>query len=414
MNQLDRLKKSLEESYGINIDDFLVQYTDGITKEEMMAIHNCTSFKLRQIASTLNLRWASRYRASDYQLMLTREDSDTTGMADEIIKLQEDVVAYEHELGLRDRALVRTRREANRLRKTMREEAVEDVITGIVADAVADLKNVKGKLVPTPAPTMDGTDFILLSDIHAGATVVEGDVPDNQFSWEIMERRLSQLFMQAAANLKNNHLHLYLLGDMVDGIIHDSLESADKSPAEAVKDLAALLSAYILAFVDAYETVSVYCLNGNHSRLSENIKRNAKGFDLEFLLYSIMEAQLGSAVSHFELSTTGMIAAEVGVGVFAGLHHGDNFRGSGGMTRDLQIQERFRQIGQDVSHLIQGHTHIYESRVMNTGGFAITNGSVIGTNGYVHTSGLIPVPAVQVLGSWDLDGQLDSITPVIL
>jgi len=128
-----------------------------------------------------------------------------------------------------------------------------------------------------------------------------------------------------------------------------------------------------------------------------------------------MEAYLSSVVDHFEISTTGMITAEVGPGVFAGLHHGDNFRGqSNSAPRDLQILERFRQLGIDVSHLVQGHTHLYESHVLPTGGFSICNGSLIGTNAYVHTNGFIPVSSVQVIGSWDGMGQLSTIKPLVL
>ena len=52
-----------------------------------------------------------------------------------------------------------------------------------------------------------------------------------------------------------------------------------------------------MAFIPAYATVNIYALNGNHSRLSDKIKSVNKGLDFEFLMYSIMEAQLGDAVS---------------------------------------------------------------------------------------------------------------------
>jgi len=414
VTQLERLKKSLEERYSIPLDVFLGLYMEGYTRDEMREVFDCTGHTLRQIAATLNLRWGVKHRASDFALMQTRDQEDTTSLADEVIFLQEEVKAFEHDLNLKERALIRVRREATRLRAAMREEAIDEAVIAHIKKAITGESLPQLQVTPT-ITTGQGIDFAVLSDLHAGAVVDSKDVPDNAYNWGILNERLDRLFNNLIINRENNHLHLYLLGDMLDGLIHDSLESADKSPAEAAKDLAITLSSSIVALKEIYPQVSIYCLNGNHSRMTEKIKSTAKGFDFEFLMYSIMEAYIGSLVDHFEISTIGMIAAEVGPGVFAGLHHGDNFRGaSNNSSRDLQILERFRQIGPEVGHLIQGHTHIYESHVLPTGGFGICNGSMIGTNAYVHTNGFIPVSSVQVIGSWTADGQLNSVKPIIL
>lgn len=414
MNQITKLKEALSLRYNVDIDVFLGAYASGATRAEVERITGVTEFPVRTIASALNLRWPQKYRDNDVTLLQSRDDEDSTTLADQVIVLKEDLKQYEHELNTKERALVRTRREANRLRAGMRDESLEETVLHLIAENVEAVVTPTASTIPVKAVT-PGVDFVVLSDLHAGATVSDEDVPDNMFNWEVMTERLQNLFMEAAANIKHDVLHVYMIGDMIDGLIHDSLEASDYSPAKSAKELASLLTSYILAFVPAYAEVHIYGLNGNHSRLTDRIKSNNKGFDFEYLMYSIMEAQLSDVVTHFEISTTGMIAAEVGPGVFVGLHHGDNFRGaSNNQGRDLQILERFRQVGPEVAHLIQGHTHLYESHVLSTGGFAICNGSVIGTNAYVHTNGFIPVSSVQVIGNWNADGQLQTVKPIAL
>ena len=414
MNQITKLKEALSQRYDVDLDLFLHAYAEGNTRAEVEVITGVSEFPTRTIASALNLRWPQKFRDNDLALLMSRDEGDSSALADQVITLKEDLKQYEKELNTKERALVRTRREANRLRASMRDEALEETMIQLIAENVEAVER-PAPMIMRPAPATPGIDFVVLSDLHAGATVSGEDVPDNAFNWDILSERLAALFLEAAANLKHDTLHIYMLGDMIDGLIHDSLEASDYNPAKAAKELATLLSSYIMAFAGTYQTVNIYGLNGNHSRLTDKIKSNNKGFDFEYLMYSIMEAQLVDVVSHFEISTTGMIAAEVGPGIFAGLHHGDNFRGSSNSQgRDLQILERFRQIGPEVSHLVQGHTHLYESHVLSTGGFAICNGSVIGTNAYVHTNGFIPVSSVQVVGSWDSNGQLAVVKPVVL
>ena len=414
MNQITKLKQALSDRYCVDIDEFLHAYSEGCTRAEVQERTEVTEFPVRTIASALNLRWPQKYRDNDMALLMSRDEDDTSALADQVIELKEDLKQYEHDINIKERALVRVRREANRLRSNMREETMDDAVLRLIEENVEAVTAPAPQLLGLPTKT-PGVDFLVLSDLHAGATVSGEDVPDNEFNWEILSNRLSALFLEAAANVSSQTMHFYLLGDMLDGLIHDSLEASDTNPAKAARELGALLSSYILSFAAEYEEVNVYCLNGNHSRLTQNIKSNNKGFDFEYLMYSIMEAQLGAAINHFEISTTGMMTAEVAPGIFAGLHHGDNFRGaSNSAPRDLQILERFRQIGPEVSHLVQGHTHLYETHVLPTGGFGICNGSVIGTNAYVHTNGFIPVASVQIVGRWDFNGQLEVVKPVVL
>lgn len=413
MNQLQHLKDSLLEKYNVDCDRFIELYEQGFSREEMEVELSCTSFKLRMIAAALNLRWVQKHRVNDIQLLMTRDTEVGPALqAEELTKLKENVAEYERELTVREKALVRTRREANRLRAQMREESIEDAILEVIAEATAKVTPL-APIVTDEVVEDDGIDFVLFSDWHIGATVKLTDVPDNTFSWEVAQQRIHQLMTQVVLQRSTSSLHIYLLGDMLDGLIHDSLQASDMNPAQAAKELAHLLGGYISALREIYPAVSVYCLNGNHSRLTDKISSVSKGFDFEFLCYSILEALTVNVIDHFEISTVGMIAAEVSPGVFAGLHHGDNFRGAtNSASRDLQILERFRQMGPDVSHLLQGHSHIFESHVLPTGGFAICNGSLIGTNGYVHTNGFIPVSSVQVIGTWGSDGQLAKVVPI--
>jgi len=410
INQLQLLKEALQEKYSVDCDQFVDLYEQGFNREEMEVELDCTAFKLRTVAAALNLRWAQKYRVNDLQLLLTRDtEGFDTEQADEIIKLKENALEYERELISRDKSLVKVRREANRLRSHMREESVDDTLIGAVEALTSEIRPmVLPKFTPHDRP--NGTDWVLISDWHVGATVSDSDVPDNSYGWDTVRARAHILMEAAARNAKGDVFDFYIAGDMIDGLIHDSLEASDMNPAESAKELAGLLAMYVQEFSENYESVRVYCLNGNHSRLTDKKKSANKGFDFEFLCYSILEALTVNLVSHFEISTVGMISAEIAPGVFAGIHHGDSLP----QTKPLSVTERFRQIGPDVSHVLQGHTHKFKIDALHTGGFYITNGSLIGTNAYVHTNGFIPVPTVQVIGSWTVDGQLHTILPVVV
>lgn len=415
MNQITKLKDALSARYNVDIDVFLDAYISGATRAEVEILAGVTEFPARTIASALNLRWPQKFRQNDYTLLLSRDSEDSSALADKLVVAQEDLKQYEHDLNLKDKQLIKIRREINRLRQNLREESLEEALLDVLEVSLSEAYTFPAVQPIGLMKSTDNTDFVVLSDFHAGATISIEDVPDNEFNWDILQDKVNKLFRAAAKNISGNTIHFYILGDMIDGLIHDSLEASDMNPAKAAKKLGSLLSQYIAAFAEYYEVVHVYCLNGNHSRLTDKIKSVNKGFDFEFLMYSIMEAQLENIAAYFEISTTGMITVEIAPGIFAGLHHGDNFRGaSNSQSRDLQILERYRQIGPEVSHMIQGHTHIFEIHELSTGGFAICNGALIGANGYVHTNGFIPVSPIQVIGSWSADGQLATAIPVVL
>jgi len=234
LNQIDKLKSALADRYQVNIPQFLRGYEAGATMDELRIALGMTEFPMRTIASALNLRWPQKHRVNDLALLMSRSDEDTSTLADEVITLKEDLKQYEHDLTIKDKALTRVRREANRLRAEMREESLDDVVVDMVAEALANIPAPIAEQVPRifKGP---GVDFAVLSDFHAGATVSNEDVPDNTYSWEILEEKVGVMFQEMAANRTGDEYHFYILGDMLDGLIHDSLEASDMNPAKAAK-----------------------------------------------------------------------------------------------------------------------------------------------------------------------------------
>lgn len=413
MTQLNKLKESLENKYGVPIEEFLEHYKNNKGIEWLSNEYSIGWSKIRTIFATLNLRLPKKYRVGDLALLRAREESTVDiETYEEIKSLNEDIEEYEKVLLAKEKALATARREVNRYRKSLRNEALEDVIIDTFSTSLSSIKPIE-RVSFEPTKYAPGSDFMLVSDVHAGAFTSTLDVPDSPYNWDIMISRLERVFASMVHNKTADVLDVIFAGDMVQGIIHGAEEFNEKPIALVLSDLATLLSSMIGTLKEHYTTIKVHTVNGNHSRLTDKIKTSTKGLDYEFLMYKIMEAQLKEVVDEFNIVTCGMGVFTVGT-KRVGFHHGDHFRGAHSQARDENILARFSELGTPVDHLMQGHTHIYESHIMPNGGISITNGATSGIDTYVHTSGIRPVKPIQVIGSFDATGNLRFQTPVIL
>lgn len=427
MNLKDKVEE-LQEKYGFDIDDFMDLYTRKLSREDISARLGLSHHVVRTIGSELGVKWPKSKRAAYRVKFLIEYNADLTNSTEPGEEIQQENAYLSHKLSVANKALQRSRDEANQLRKEMRKSNrvanLNEEVLKLIEGALP-IEHSATTLVTINEPSMryeKQTSCIMLSDLHCEESVSKKDVGNtNEYTWEIMESRLDKVFLEwFQAYRGESHGIILLGGDVLTGLIHDSLENTSLHPMEAAQKLADILYDYATAASQIYEKVTVEVINGNHGRLSEHIKSANKGFDLEYAFGHILKAKLsGFDNVKTSVSTTGYTAVQVGVKddepIYLGMHHGDHFRGSvHSEARYFKVYEAFKNvISTDVTHIVQGHTHMFSHFNTHKGSY-IVNGSLIGSNSYGVTMGFTALRPSQTLLSFKPNGDVDEVKQVFV
>ena len=423
MSRLNATVKKLEEKYSVDIEDLLDLYKRGFSRERIAERLELSMFTVRQLFDKLDLTAKKSKRAESYLKFWVEYRAGEENDAEEKDSHVKENEYLHKKLGVATRATQRSRDEANHLRKiirnTTRGDSLEEKVLDIIDNALPIKDKRKINLSVSSIQNDKYKDYvssIILSDLHVEEAVTRQDVGAlNEFNWEIMEGRLDKFF--------NEWLDLYrgesravvmILGDVISGIIHDTLETTTKSTAEALHDIADILSLYFKTSATIFDTMDIYFVSGNHERISERIKSANKGMDFGYLFAQILKAKLSDTKNiSMSISTTGYVATKIG-DKWVGGHHGDNFRGPKNETRTIKVQEAFKQVLEiDVWHILEGHVHKFSWHNTNRGA-SIVNGSLIGSNAYGLTNGFMAVRPSQTVILFNPLGEIDLVKQVFL
>ena len=415
--------EELQDKFSFDMQDFLDLYKRKLPREDIAKRLELSEYAIRKIGNTLHLKWPKGKRAASYIKYMVELNADTTNEEEALEQSHKDNEYLTHKLKIANRALQRSRDEANQLRTHMRsinrEDSLEQSIIDIVDKAVP-MKNQTQVVVNIKEPSNQyehHVSALLLSDLHVEESVSIKDVGlVNEYTWDIMETRLDRLFSEWLSSYRGeSRACVFLLGDVISGIIHDVLETTTKPTGEAIHELADILTDYFIGASEIFELVDIFVVSGNHERLTERIKSTSKGFDFGYLFAQILRAKLSSIRNiNIEISTTGFIATRIGAKVVGG-HHGDLFRGpTNSDARTFKIYEGFKNtLGYEVDHLLQGHTHQFQ--YFNTHkGSCVVNGSLIGSNAYGHTNGFVALRPSQTMISFLPDGEIEHVRQVFV
>lgn len=414
MKQVEELVEALQKKYKIDIEKLLELYQTGMPRDEMAVALDVQEWTIRTVMGALNCRLAKKYRAHDYSYFLSRfGDEANVELVEEVQELKEDLNQLSKDLVAKEVALRSARREISKYRKGLKKElGVEDIELLIASsvERIATTEPTELQLNLSTSTYSEYTQFVMLSDLHMEQSVFMHDVGNcNEYSWEIAEQRLGKVFSELLNAHRGEHTVIVgLLGDMLDGLIHNSLETANKPLGQAVADLALLLANYLKSLAAVYAKVTVPCISGNHERNTDFKRSNNGGFGFAYLLYNMIKG-LCSGYPNIELdiSTSGFTTKQVGSKTL-GFTHGDYIRGFGDI-KILKTKEVFRQTtGVIPDNIFSGHTHKAAMEHMPTG-LWITNGSLIGVNAYSHTQGFMGLPWSQTIGSLLPDGTIENV-----
>jgi hypothetical protein len=271
-------------------------------------------------------------------------------------------------------------------------KAAYDLIDELSAD-LEDAKGMKGTvqtIAITKGKKMEKTEstaFLICSDWHCEQRVDAATVSGlNQFNPDICDQRVKTLFRKTVEFIRIykqdatiNTLVLALLGDFINGNIHDELkESNYMLPIDAAifaQNLIASGIEYILANSDV--NLVVPCHSGNHPRITKKVHHGTeKGNSLESLIYFNLAQYFRNEKRVQFMIAEGYHSYITIYGRTIRFHHGHNVKFGGGIGglfipafKAISQWDKARPAELDVF----GHFHQTKD-----GGKFLCNGSLVG------------------------------------
>lgn len=399
-------------------------YLDGESLRVMGDILNVEPQALRRALIKEGLAIKTKDRLESFKAYEARGGITDPVMVEPRVHIENEgeLDVIQRKLSVSERALIRTRSELNYYRATLRSDerkrSLQDAVEDIVSEAIhANQPHVLTVTKPTKNKVFkDHTSMVLLSDVHAEELVSRKNVGNlNEYNWDIMEQRVSKVFNTWVSNYRGEDTGvIFLLGDMISGIIHSTLEHTTKPTAEAVHDLAEFLTVQIIKASGVFKNIHIGMVSGNHERIQEKPSSTNKGFDFGYLFAQILKAKLSSTTNvNVDISTTGFTTFVIGNKVCLG-HHGDMFRGPFSSVRTSKIQASCESVtGFKPDHIFEGHMHNFSHHNTPTG-VSLVNASVIGPNEYGLTAGFSPVRPSQTLITFYPEGDVEHVNQVFL
>ncbi len=275
------------------------------------------------------------------------------------------------------REKMRMQDQKRELNKLLREWARAEHIQSEIQKAVKKLPvlaTVKHK--PTKAGAQDGV--VLFSDWHVG---MKTDNLANKFDDVILQQRVEELVSRTIeyGKLHNiNCLHVFALGDLVNGLIHvttriNSTEDVIRQTMRAAE----LLCAAVGCFSEEFNEVKVYFARGNHERVTANKKEELTKESFFDMIPWYMQARLEGIDNVKLIDNTvsdEIICTEIlGNTVYAVHGHRD---------KPARVIESLALLMKRIpDYVFMGHFHSAAEREIQ-GADVVINGSLCGTDDY--------------------------------
>jgi hypothetical protein len=393
----------LEKQYNIDIDDFLELYKNNIPREEISKILNIGVHKVKTIAASLGLRMAKKYREGDYKILEPKLQS-TDYVDEEVIEdLVDDVDVLSGHLYKTNKSLVNCRDQNNVLRKQIREMArCEEMESRIVTSLKENLEELSFELPKksnknTIKDNFNDLCLMCLSDLHVGNLTESADVGGlNQYNFDTFEKRLDKMFKEVRKS-KATKLHIVILGDILQGVIHNNDLIGEQPTVKALVDFVKIFTEKVTSIFYDFQEIEVTLTNGNHSRLQEKPVYHKKTFDFDYIIYEFLKKMLMVEVNY---DRSGYNLIELPNKKYAFAFHGDTLRKYNplNISEVIKATELCRQIfNKEPQLLLSGHFHQYCSTLLPNGGKAISVGTMMGMDSYAFNSGFVNTPPSQVI-----------------
>lgn len=244
----------------------------------------------------------------------------------------------------------------------------------------------------TPSGDSEATAFMVASDWHVEeevrAAIVNGK---NRYDLALAKSRAEQFFVNGlrlieinrqATSIKN--LVLALLGDFISGDIHDELVEVNQLlPVPATKYAASLIASGIQFLLDegGFDEIVVPCHSGNHGRTTKKVHISTEaGHSLEYLLYTLLQMAFRHDPRVKFVLSDGYHSYLRVYDKTVRFHHGHMVKFQGGVGGiHIPVNKAINQWNKITWADLDVFGHFHQ---MKDGGNFISNGSLIGYNGF--------------------------------
>ena len=237
---------------------------------------------------------------------------------------------------------------------------------------------------------------LFFSDTHGSEVVKPEQVLGmNEYNWDVMLERMAHIQRSVLSHKEHisapiKKLHLWMLGDMLSGDIHEELSNTNDRPgAEAAIQFAYDTAAWIEGFVPHFEEISVAGVPGNHPRKSQKPSAKDAHNNGDWIAYKMIEGLLRDYPSiEFDFPHSSYATRIVADRWRWLLMHGDGIRSTmpgvpwGGVVRRITtLEQQFSAAKMPLDYVCLGHFHTANS-LDGVGVQTFLNGSVKGLDEY--------------------------------
>lgn len=269
------------------------------------------------------------------------------------------------------------------------------------AIAAAEPRYVPAK--PNRQAGADAHEMVLLfSDTHASEVVsAEETLGMNTYDWDVMLARMAAIQTKVASYIEHrpypiSKLHVWMLGDMLSGDIHDELAiTNDRPTAEAAVDFAHDTAVWLEEFVPlvtpvaAGPVIEVAGVPGNHPRATRKPAAKQAHNNADWLTYKMIELyHRANPAFRFNLRRGSFNIATACDRWRCLLMHGDGIRTTmpgvpwGGVIRRITtLEQQFAKAEQPIDYVALGHFHTANA-LDGVKARTFLNGSVKGPDEY--------------------------------
>lgn len=258
------------------------------------------------------------------------------------------------------------------------------------------------------------TDRILnlvLSDLHFGADIDGEETGCLTYGKTEEARRFAKIISETCLfkldKRNETELNVFLIGDVIQGILHDSLDGAQI--AEQYCRAIHLLSQGLGVLCENFKKVTVLCATGNHDRnMARHQSRAIKGkYDsyCTMIYYSLQKMFKDVHNIKFVLPKTPYVAATVFSNkIFA--THGDSVLGVGSVSKSINVGNIEKQMNRinaslvdtnEFSVFLVGHLHHAVCTWMPNNAVLIVNGALCPSDTFGVSLGALESNAGQML-----------------
>lgn len=301
---------------------------------------------------------------------------------------------------------VKVRDQKREYRSAIRDAARYDYFRDEVMSAVGDLAKIKPMLPKMiPMPGHSGREgVLLLSDWHVGMLA---NSQWGRYDNAVLKDRVLDVVRKTIQHGKEmgiSKLHVFSLGDMVNGIIHVTTRIMSTEDVIQQTMLAAeLLSEALEALASHFVEVDFYCVNGNHERITANPKESLGKENFSSLILWFIEERMKSFSNiyvHRQYGEEEMVCVYI-CGFQAVAVHGHRDKKLNA-AKNLSLM-----LGYVPDYVFMGHVHhSYEQDQNNCE--VITNGSLCGPDDYAVNNRFNARPLQKFLVFNEEEGKIGS------